>query len=428
MTVDSDILVPSFASTERQSTLTVATFNLVATIVSGGVLSLPLAFEKCGIVVATLLMLLSAAITDRSLYLLCLSARLSGVSSYGEIGNKAFGVWMERGISLMLFVFLLFVLVAFMVLVRDIWAPIIGMVVKECNDDIVLLVMLILMSPFLLQRNLHALRFNCYVGFASVSLLCLALCHHGFLSPRPHLKLWPTNISDVLFAFPIITLSFLSHFNILPIQAALINPSRMRINHIIHSAVVSCFVLMYLFGLGGYLYAGDTTKGNILLNVANETTDYIFFIGRIGCGITIMLAIPMILLPCRQSILAVIDAIVGMSPIQEVTEQTPLYQSPIVMTVGRSSCIHIASTLAILVITYLGAVVTPGVAIVWSLCGSSMAFLIAFILPAACYLEIGKVDTTYRTFSFALLVFAVLGATACSVQTTLRLLKGSSQE
>lgn len=428
MSMDSDHLVPSFASTERQSTLTVATFNLVATIVGGGVLSLPLAFEKCGIVVATVLMLLSAAITDRSLYLLCLSARLSGVSSYGEIGKVAFGVWMERGISLMLFVFLLFVLVAFMVLVKDIWTPIVGMVVKGCNDDLVLFVMLLLMSPFLLQKKLHALRFNCYVGFVSVSILCIALCHHGFLSPRPHLKLWPTNISDVLFAFPIITLSFLSHFNILPIQAALIHPTRMRINHTIHFAVVSCFVLMYLFALGGYLYAGDTTKGNILLNAADEKTDFMFFLGRIGCGVTILLAIPMILLPCRQSILAVVDALVETLPTQEVTEQTPLQQAPVVMTVGKLSYIHITSTLAIVVVTYLGAVVTPGVAIVWSLCGSSMAFLIAFILPAVCYLQIGKVDTSYRTFSSALLVFAVLGATACSVQTTLSLLKGDSQE
>ena len=47
MTVD-DILVPDFDSSRRKSNLIVAVFNLTATIVGGGVLSLPLAFAKVG--------------------------------------------------------------------------------------------------------------------------------------------------------------------------------------------------------------------------------------------------------------------------------------------------------------------------------------------------------------------------------------------
>jgi hypothetical protein len=72
-----DLLVPSFDSLERKSTILPATFNLVATIVGGGVLSLPLAFEKCGIAVATILMVL-AAWTNQSLQMLCISARQTG--------------------------------------------------------------------------------------------------------------------------------------------------------------------------------------------------------------------------------------------------------------------------------------------------------------------------------------------------------------
>jgi len=428
MTNADDLLVPSYSSPERKSTLTVATFNLVATIVGGGVLSLPLAFEKCGILLASLLMILSAVITDRSLYLLCLSARISGVSSYGEIGKEAFGDGMERGISVLIFLFLLFVLVAYMVLVKDIWTPLVAMTISDVHGDLVLLFIVLLMTPFLLQRTLHALRFNCYVGFTSVSLLCLALCHHGITSPQSNLKIWPTHISDVLFAFPIITLSFLSHFNILPIQSALVEPSRSRINGTIHAAVGSCFVLMYLFGLCGYLYAGEKTEGNILINIANDTTDWMFFIGRIGCGITIMLAMPMMLLPCRESLLEVLDAL--FVQVIKVTERTPLnhrlmMQTP---TIGnRNPYVHYGTTLAIVIVTYLGAVVAPGVALVWSLCGSSMAFLISFILPSACYLEIGNgMDSDYRIFSSALLIIAVVGAIACTIQTLFGIVFGYS--
>jgi amino acid permease len=421
--MSADLLVPSYSSIERQSTLTVATFNLVATIVGGGVLSLPLAFEKCGIILASLLMLLAAATTDRSLWLLCLSARISGASSYGEIGKASFGDWMEGAISLLLFVFLLFVLVAYMVLVKDIWTPLVGMLVEGVHGDVVLLLILIFMTPFLLQRTLHALRFNCYVGFASVSLLCLALCHHGLTSPhlKFDLKLWPEKMADVLFAFPIITLSFLSHFNILPIQSALVEPSRYRINATIHCAVASCFVLMYLFGLGGYMYAGDATQGNILLNTSVDTTDWMLFLGRVGCGITIMLALPIMLLPCRGSILQVVDAC---SVSRGISEETPLLASHN-DNLSLNPVVHVGSTLAIVVVTYLGAVLAPGVAIVWSLCGSTMAFLISFILPAACYLQIDKMGS-YRVFSMVLLAFAISGAASCTIQTTIGILDGSS--
>jgi amino acid permease len=75
-------LVPSYDSPERISTSVVASFNLVATIVGGGILSLPLAFEKCGIGLGTLLVLLASVVTNISLYLLCQCARYTGATTY----------------------------------------------------------------------------------------------------------------------------------------------------------------------------------------------------------------------------------------------------------------------------------------------------------------------------------------------------------
>ena len=78
----SDLLVPpAHDTTLRQSTVTVAIFNLIATIVGGGVLSLPLAFERLGVGWATLFMMGAAVTTAASLYLLCLSARFTGATS-----------------------------------------------------------------------------------------------------------------------------------------------------------------------------------------------------------------------------------------------------------------------------------------------------------------------------------------------------------
>ncbi len=155
--------------------------------------------------------------------------------------------------------------------------------------------------PFLFQRSLHALRKICYVGFASIAVLCIALRHGGFQSLNDTSNEFQIEFfkvpspKDLLFSFPIITCSFLCHFNVIAIQNALIQPTRKRMQHLIQYAIGACFLLMYLFGFGGYVYGGNDTQGNILLNVPMTREDvddadyYLFFLGRIGCGITIML-------------------------------------------------------------------------------------------------------------------------------------------
>ncbi len=465
-----EILVPAFDSNERHSTRLVATFNLVATIVGGGVLSLPYAFEKCGIFLGTILMVFAAVITDRSLYLLCLCARQTGVRTYGEVGKVAFGPWMETAISGLLFVFLLFVLVAYMVLVRDIWTPIVGKIVssREPSGNVVLFGFLLFMTPFLVQKTLYELRFNCYVGFASTSILCLALCHRALqklvdwnedTTDDDEILLTTSSLGDVLFAFPIIMLSFLSSFNVLPIQSALIEPTKQRVSSVISGAVTACFVLMYLLGISGYLYAGSSTKGNILLN-CDHNSDFFFFLGRVGCGVTIMLALAMITLPCRDSGLEVVQTIMHgpraslsdnaestcattemtKSTFTTVHEETPLLASIIEeghedeeeessrppFDIFDNSWVHYGSTFAIIALCFAGAAAAPSVATVWSLCGSSMAFVIAFMLPAACYLQIQKRQQdpeglVWRLFSWFLIIFSIVGSIACTAQTIVRL-------
>jgi amino acid permease len=90
-----DILVPEFNSPQRKSTVIVAAFNLTATIMGGGVLSIPYAYSKSGIILGSLLMVITAIITERSLYLLCLCSRLTGAATYGEVGEAAFGKNMD---------------------------------------------------------------------------------------------------------------------------------------------------------------------------------------------------------------------------------------------------------------------------------------------------------------------------------------------
>lgn len=471
-----DVLDPDFESPSRKANVFSSTFNLSATIVGGGVLSLPLAFERCGIILGSILMVIAAIVTERSMYLLCLCARMTGATSYGEVGKVAFGKGMEYFVSILLFVLLQFALVAYMVLLQDIWTSLLFQWAPEEQDidkNMVLLFILVIMSPFFVQDTLHALRYNCYVSFASVSILCLALCRSAFITvtsaepltsvivEQTALKWWSSSADDILFAFPIITLSFLGIFNVLPIQNLLQHPTRSRILSVVDCAIGASFVLMLLFGLGGYVYAQDQTDGNILNNIS-ESRELFFLMGRLGCGITIMLAMAMILLPIRSSLIEILNMLlrdssdvakyeIGIQVSSQVAgEETPLLASETSDAKQRASLntihpvhqqshlmdkyyvwIHYATTFGIISFCYMIAIRVPGVAVVWSLCGSFLAFLIAFTLPSAFYLKLqhkseqipNNSTKSWVSFSWFLLLASIVAAVACTVQTTMRFLK-----
>ena len=271
--------------------------------------------------------------------------------------------------SILLFVFLMFVITGYQVLIRDIWTPLVREITGrsfmnmdniEVEGDYVLLAIVVLLCPFLVQRSLHALRYNCYVGASSIFILCVALCRGGW--QNYHNAISMASIDDdeeedqfdningkdgvesnsfqeesssesydttfqieffkvpstqeILFCFPIVTLTFLCHFNIIAIQNALSKPTRQRIQNLTGYSVTACFALCYAFGLGGYLYAGSRTEGNILLNVPtghmpgeDEGEYYLFLLGRIGCGTMIAFAMPLMTLPCREALLEVVDVL-----------------------------------------------------------------------------------------------------------------------
>lgn len=390
--------------------------------------------------------------------------------------RSAFGEKAEEGVSWLIFVFLMFVITGYMVLIRDIWTPLVqemfGM--ESVDGDHILLGITGFMLPFLFQRSLHALRWNCYVGASSIFILCIALCRgglqrmsqstitdaHNAVVDIQFFKIPST--SDILFSFPIITCAFLCQFNVIAIQNNLRQPTRERTQNLIKYAVIATFLIMYSFGLGGYLYAGSATQGNILLNVpmgrqAGEDDEeyYLFLLGRIGCGITIMFAMPMMALPCREALLEVVDvwfhhshhiqneittADSGEVPPEkccwklfhrcnpsetvqdadittedefteilsdggihnETNTQQLLPKSSVLIRhdpiqsdyIFRNTLAHYGSTLLITIVCYLGAVAVSGVAVVWSFIGSSMAFCIGFILPCGCFVVIESVVPT----------------------------------
>jgi len=447
-----EVLVPSFDSDRRKTSLVTSTSNLMATMIGGSIISMPLAFEKCGVALATMLMVFVAIITDLSLRLLCKCARQCGVNTYSQVGRVAFGPLMDYVISTILFIFLFFVLVASMVLAKDIWTPVVALLIPTVRGYQVLLGILLLESPFLVQSTLYSLRFLCYLAILSIVICCGILCQRAYetSSHLRELEYVTTSFGDALVAFPIITLSFLSSFNVLYIQSALIQPTDARVNGVVGGSVGLCFIITYLFGVSGYLYAGTSTEGNILLNL--DDGHGVFVLGRVCCGFVMISSLTVVMLPCRSAILELIESLHASGACPEGTDcekegetENSSYgdrSGPDLYVVHEGTSLlprieedeqecfmignpyaHYGSTAIVLGFCFLGAMKAPNVAMIWSFCGPFLAFLVSFFLPAACYLEIQRREPSspgqvvWSLFAWFLIIFSIVGAIACTFQT-----------
>lgn len=270
-----ELLNPVHECDTRKSSMAVAIINIVATTCGGGVLSLPLVFQRAGIIPTTFLMVYGCLATDFSLYILVSCARRTGGRSYGDVAKASFGNLAEVLTTSLLGLMLIGSLTAYLVLVKDIWTPVVlsllPLSVKEPlllhdymtqNDDMfdptlrpskegssfILILILLFGTPLLLKRDLHALRHTCYFGFLSCATLMVAVVYRAYEAVqsndprRAPLNWYSTNISDYAFAFPIVVLCFFCSYNVLGVHSSLLDPTRNRLKFVLASSMIICFL------------------------------------------------------------------------------------------------------------------------------------------------------------------------------------------
>jgi amino acid permease len=478
-----EFLNPAHDSSLRRSSPDVALFNLVATVCGGGVLSLPYAFRRAGILTTLALLILSAIMTNFSLYILCACARRTGGRSYGDVARAAFGPLAEILTTVILFVLLLGILVAYMVLLKGIATPmLLSLAVSldiiedfdedhfDRESDALLLILLLCLFPLLLKRDLYALRHTCYVGFCSLVVLTFGLATRAYqrnvmIQPgifAQQALWWTSDVKDVIVVFPIVMMSFLCCFNVLGVHGSLVKPTRKRLKMVLDGSIGICLVFFSIVGLCGYLDTYVDTRDNVFLNYT--ISNRIILIARIGYCFTILFGIPLVILPCRESFLSISEQIViwryeatqrqllpslaansnlvndvnfdqemppsGSQANTSVYGSTDCGTSTLTSSTGNSESSvadaasweylgHILSTAALVLVGYVAAVTVPGVAVVLSICGSSVAMLISFIIPAACYIKIRwhKPVNPRSIGAWILLIFSSVAAVVCTTQT-----------
>ena len=126
------------------------------------------------------------------------------------------------------------------------------------GGNVDLLGIIIPICLFLLKKDFHALRHNCYIGLASILALCPSMVKRafdrGFMFITAdgnninvddidiRIKYYAPNFTYFPLALSIITLSFLRSFNLIIVHVALIDPTRKIVRFSIDSSIMACYL------------------------------------------------------------------------------------------------------------------------------------------------------------------------------------------
>jgi len=418
------------------------------------VLSLPWAMEQSGLVVGILSLLFWAAAADFSIYILLMAARRAGDTTYEAVAVRAFGPSMEVVVGVQLVVLCWMATVGYIVLSGSMAHTVVRAVAawsgaplpSWLTPKLAMVAVTVGILPGSLRVHLSSLWATSLFSFFSILLLGGVVAIRSLTAltavdaPPLRVNLWPESFEGVLYSLPVLSAAFVCHFNVLPMHAELASPTRTRMHAVLHAAIAMCLAVYLAIGVLGYLYTGHDTCDGIMANYCD--TDVVATVGRVALVLTLTFNLPLLVLPCRHNLDRLIQrwgrptAVEKEDAEEEDGSQAknlpPVGADP--PEVGTDDLVaddprgRVIRTLLLLTSSCVAACAVPGVAVVWTLTGSTVSLAIGFVLPCAIYLKLRAARPwNVRLVAAALLlVLAAMASVACTVEAVRHVLAGHS--
>ena len=425
---------PSPTNNTRRASAKSSVFNLVSTIIGGGILSLPYAFSKCGLILAIVFMIITAATSGFSVYLLVSCSKRSGAQSYEDVTYHAFGRTLQFVTMGLVILLTFFSFVAYLILTRDLASSLFN-IHNEYERNALTVCCLALISPVLFFKTLHALRFTSIFSLCTILILAIGISIRAFEKMQSvsyqnaSIQWWPKVWSDALYAFPIISVAFLCHFNVLPIHSELHQPTRKRLKIIVYATMCSAWFFYMIVGIMGYLVSFTDKNGvpdDIL--IIFKSNDVLINVWRCGLLMTVLLSLPLLLMPCRTTVFRFISE--SRKVLHPVPETIALLSktTKIVHNTNEipSTFMHITMTIILVLSALVVAFNIPGVSDVWSMLGSTVGILVSYVLPSISYIRIRKTKSNLDLRKFAawiVFIASIIALCVCTVQAISNLRK-----
>ena len=382
-------------SIERKGNIFSSVFTLVSTMIGGGLLSLPFAFQQGGFAVSSFVLFFTFVSSTYGAFLIINSKKYcSGrVKNIEDVAKVAFGKNGQRVVQILLIVLLYLSSVAYFILITEQMSPIVYLLFGQntiWSKKITLLtIVFVIVFPISLMKNLSTLSFTSSLSVVCGIFLCVCVIYRsstsGFGGPvndKYNPIVWyPRSIGGFLTCVSIAEVGYSCHFNVLPMYDELRFQTRKNKRIILLLAMGITYAMNIIISFFGYSQFRKYTDQDITTNYSSN--DNIVTCGRVAFCLVLLLSYPLLIVPCRASINKMIWTV----------EDTPLKILSYVSKQeanGPNRVCWFLETMMIVGTSFILAYLVPQVNMVWGVVGAVGCTMSIYILPPAFYLRVRR--------------------------------------
>ncbi|KYN15077.1 Putative sodium-coupled neutral amino acid transporter 11, partial [Trachymyrmex cornetzi] len=413
------------------SSLPLASFNFINSIIGSGVIGIPYALHQAGFGLGIALLILVAALTDYSLILMVRSGRICGEMSYQGLMRASFG---RAGFYILTILQLLYpfiAMVSYNVVVGDTVTKVLIRVtgMDETNilahrQVVILLATLCITVPLCLYRNVARLAKISFLSLVCVGFILLAIAiRMGTMSALvPSQKdSWRfANFPGIVPSIGIMAFAFMCHHNTFLIYSSIERATQEKWDIVTHWSLFTSFLIAAAFGVAGYATFTSYVQGDLMENYCWD--DDLMNFARVLFSGTILLTFPIECFVTRE----VMSLMLVFSFICKNYYDRDLLSIQVLMTaikgtdelegheayIPNSDREYLIITLTIICMAYLISMLTDCLGIVLELNGILAAVPLAYILPGLCYLKLeeGPILSSKKLPALGLMTAGIMAA------------------
>lgn len=360
------------------------TVNMANSILGAGIVGLPYSMRESGFFAGLALLIGIALLTDWTIRLIVLNAKLSGRATYIDIMEHCFGrngkstsralLFNAVAVSVLQFVFAFGGMCAFCVVVGDTipsvltsLMPVLRGTLLSNRQFVILLCTMAISYPLSLYRNIENLSKASAVALLSMVFIIVSVVVRGPAMPAdlkgdPSLRLSVVHPANLVRSVSVISFAFVCHHNSLLIYGSLKEPSMDKFRTITHYSTFISAIAAITMSIAGYWSFEDRTLSNVLNNFPREDT--VVNIARFCFGLNMFTTLPLECFVCREVL------------------ETYFFHGE------YERRRHVVLTTALVVSAMLISLLTCDLGIVLELTGGFSATGLAFLFPSVCYLKL----------------------------------------
>ncbi|GAA5955811.1 hypothetical protein JCM21900_001721 [Sporobolomyces salmonicolor] len=395
--------------------------NMSNSILGAGIIGLPYALREAGFFSGIVLLLILGVVTDWTIRLIVLNAKMSGRRTYIDIMDSCFGRHGRAAVSFFQFAFAFGGMCAFCVILGDTIPRVLlsitgpdtsGFVSFLISRPVVTILLTVGISyPLSLYRDIEKLSHASALALISMVVIVVSVAIRGpgvedTLKGDPTQR-WTVLESGFFEAIGVISFAFVCHHNSLLIYGSLRTPTLDRFAQVTHVSTILSVVACLCMSTSGFLVFTDRTQGNILNNFAEDDT--LINVARACFGANMFATLPLEAFVCR-----------------EVAET---YFWPDEKEFNKRR--HVLITSGLVFSALLVSLITCDLGLILELAGGFSATALAYLFPAACFLRLsghGPQQAPQRIAAWACAAFGIAVMVLSTILSIRKAITGESHK